>query len=60
MGEVVGCNYQTPQAVVDGWWASQAHHDILVDPNARDLGCGWWINGSGYGWQTCMTGTPNP
>jgi uncharacterized protein YkwD len=60
MGEVVGCNFQTPQAVVDAWWASPAHHDILVDPSARDLGCGWWINSSGYGWQTCMTGTPNP
>jgi len=60
MGEVVGCNYQTPQEVVDAWWASPAHHDVLVDPNARDLGCGWWLNSSGYGWQTCMTGTHNP
>lgn len=58
MGEVLGCNYQTAQAVVDGWWASQGHHDILVDPNARDIGCGWWINSQGYGWQTCLTGTP--
>jgi uncharacterized protein YkwD len=60
MGEVVGCNYQTPQAVVDAWWASPGHHDVLVDPNARDIGCGWWLNTSGYGWQTCLTGTPNP
>jgi uncharacterized protein YkwD len=58
MGEVVGCNYQTPLAVVDGWWASQGHHDILVDPNAHDIGCGWWINSQGFGWQTCLTGTP--
>jgi uncharacterized protein YkwD len=60
MGEVVGCNYPTALAVVDGWWASPGHHAILIDANARDIGCGWWINSSGYGWQTCMTGTPNP
>jgi uncharacterized protein YkwD len=60
MGEVVGCGYATAVSVVDGWWASPAHHAILVDANARDIGCGWWINTSGYGWQTCMTGTPNP
>jgi len=59
MGEEVGCNFQTPQAVVDGWWASPAHHDILVDPSARDIGCGWLINTGGYGWQICMTGKPN-
>jgi uncharacterized protein YkwD len=58
MGEVVGCNYATPLAVVDGWWASQGHHDVLVDPSARDIGCGWWINAQGYGWQTCLTGAP--
>jgi uncharacterized protein YkwD len=58
MGEVVACNYPTPLAAVDGWWASPGHRDILVDPNARDIGCGWWINSQGYGWQTCMTGQP--
>jgi uncharacterized protein YkwD len=58
MGEVVGCGYPTPLSVVDGWWGSSGHHAILVDANARDIGCGWWINTSGYGWQTCLTGTP--
>lgn len=57
MGEVVGCNYPTPQGVVDAWWNSPAHKAILVDPNARDIGCGWWLKPDGYGWQTCLTGT---
>jgi uncharacterized protein YkwD len=60
MGEVVGCGYPTALSVVDGWWGSPAHYAILTDANARDIGCGWWLNQSGYGWQTCMTGTPNP
>jgi len=58
MGEVVGCGYPTPLSVVDGWLGRKAHYAILTDANARDIGCGWWINASGYGWQTCMTGTP--
>ncbi|MEO8288211.1 MAG: S-layer homology domain-containing protein [Chloroflexota bacterium] len=60
MGEVVGCGYPTALGVVDGWWASQGHHDILVGPDARDIGCGWWTNASGYGWQACLTGTSTP
>jgi uncharacterized protein YkwD len=58
MGEVVGCGYTTPLAVVDGWWASPGHYAILTDPSARDIGCGWWLNVQGYGWQTCLTGRP--
>lgn len=60
MGEVLGCGYPTPLSVVDGWWGSPRHHAILIDPAARDIGCGWWLNPQGYGWQTCLTGTPNP
>ncbi len=57
MGEVVGCNYSTAQAVVDAWWASPAHYAILTDASARDIGCGWWIGANGYGWQMCDTGS---
>ena len=56
MGEVVGCNFATPQSVVDGWWASPGHYAILVDAAAVNIGCGWWIGPDGYGWQTCDTG----
>ena len=56
MGEVVGCGYNSAQGVVDGWWNSPAHYGILTDPNANDIGCGWWVGTDGYGWQTCDTG----
>ncbi|MEO5952274.1 MAG: S-layer homology domain-containing protein, partial [Chloroflexia bacterium] len=56
MGEVVGCGYPTPTAVVDGWWNSPGHYAVLTDPNARSIGCGWWLNGQGAGWQACLTG----
>jgi uncharacterized protein YkwD len=59
MGEVVGCGYTTPLGVVDGWWGSPGHYAILTDPNANDVGCGWWISGTGAGWQTCDTGHSN-
>lgn len=55
-GEVVGCNYRTPLEIVDGWWASPGHYAVLTDPAVNDIGCGWWINDQGYGWQTCNTG----
>jgi uncharacterized protein YkwD len=58
MGEVVGCNYTTPLAVVDGWWHSPGHYDVLTNPDARAIGCGWWVNAQGYGWQSCLTGNP--
>jgi uncharacterized protein YkwD len=56
MGEVVGCGYFSPQSVVDGWWNSPGHYAVLTDPNANDIGCGWWLMSTGAGWQTCDTG----
>lgn len=56
MGEVVGCNYNSPRSVVDGWWNSSGHYSILTKPDATEIGCGWWIGQNGYGWQTCDTG----
>lgn len=57
MGEVVGCGYTSPTGVVDGWWNSPGHYAVLTDPNARYIGCGWWINPQGAGWQACLTGS---
>jgi uncharacterized protein YkwD len=58
MGEVVGCGYPTSAEVVQGWWDSPGHFGVLTGATAVDIGCGWWLNDSGYGWQTCMTGQP--
>ncbi len=58
MGEVVGCGYPTPQAIVDGWWNSPGHYAVLTSPDARAIGCAWWVNSAGYGWQACLTGNP--
>jgi uncharacterized protein YkwD len=55
-GEVVGCNYNTPLAVVTGWWASPGHYAVLTANDINDIGCGWWYTGQGTGWQTCVTG----
>jgi uncharacterized protein YkwD len=58
MGEVVGCGYPTSVEVVQGWWDSPGHFGVLTGPGATEIGCGWWVNQNGYGWQTCMTGQP--
>ncbi len=58
-GEVVSCNHKTPLGAVDSWWNSPAHYKILVGALAvvpNEIGCGWWINSEGYGWQTCLVG----
>ena len=56
-GEVVACNISTPLSAVDGWWGSPGHFGILVGVNPNEIGCGWWINSEGYGWQTCLVGS---
>lgn len=56
-GEVIGCNYDSAPSVVDGWWASPGHHDILTNADVDEIGCGWWLSApGGRGWQTCITG----
>jgi uncharacterized protein YkwD len=59
-GEVVACNYSTAQGAVDGWWNSPGHYAILVGAAPNEIGCGWWVNSEGYGWQTCLVGTSIP
>ena len=56
-GEVVACNFSTAQGAVDGWWNSPGHFAILTGASPNEIGCGWWINSEGYGWQTCLVGT---
>lgn len=41
-GETVGCGYTTPQAVVDGWWSSPPHREILTNVSVTQIGVGWW------------------
>lgn len=41
-GETVGCGYTTPQAVIDGWWSSPPHREILTNPSVTHIGVGWW------------------
>jgi uncharacterized protein YkwD len=56
-GEVVGCGYPTADGVVEGWWQSPGHHDILISPEANEIGCGWWVDKPGApAWQACETG----
>lgn len=56
LGEVAGCGYTTPSAVVDGWWSSPPHKAILTDPNATEIGIGWYPNTGGSAHQVGVTG----
>jgi uncharacterized protein YkwD len=57
LGEVVACNFSSAQEAVQAWWDSPGHYAVLTDPNAHDIGCGWWMGPNGYGWVTCDTGS---
>ena len=59
-GEVVACNFTTALGAVDAWWNSPGHYSILVGASPNEIGCGWWINSEGYGWQTCLVGSSIP
>lgn len=40
-GETIGCGHQSAQAIVDGWWNSPGHHDILTNGQITTIGVGW-------------------
>jgi uncharacterized protein YkwD len=57
LGEVVGCGYGNPKAVVNAWWSSSGHKAILTDPKASEIGIGWIPANGGWGsYQTGVTG----
>jgi uncharacterized protein YkwD len=57
LGEVAGCGYGTPEAVVNGWWGSPRHKAILIDANATEIGMGWTpASGGGGAHQVGVTG----
>ncbi len=40
-GETIGCGHQTAQSIVNGWWESPGHKEILTNGGIRSIGVGW-------------------
>lgn len=46
IGETIGCGYfRDANHLVDGWWNSPRHKDILTESAAREIGVGWGTSG---------------
>ncbi|PWB73277.1 MAG: CAP domain-containing protein [Anaerolineales bacterium] len=46
------CGYVTPEYAVQGWMNSTGHRANLLDPNSREIGLGYYLNGDGRGYVT--------
>ena len=47
-GENVAVGFTGPSAVVEGWMSSDPHCAIIMDPNAKVAGVGYYYTPSGY------------
>lgn len=49
-GENVAAGYTTPEQVVAGWMGSEGHRDNILNPDFKDIGCGYaYGTGTQYG-----------
>lgn len=56
VGENLAIGYLTPQAVVDGWMASESHKANILDPGYTKIGISMYqVNGTNY-WSQLFTG----
>ncbi len=60
IGEVIAAGYPNPEAVVEGWMASVAHANILMNPLLREIGAGCATGGPYHTYWTVDAGSqPN-
>lgn len=44
--------YQTPEAVMSGWMASEGHRANILNEKYTDIGVGYFTDGNGQGYWT--------
>ena len=52
IGENVAYNFDTPEAVMEGWLASPGHRDNILRPAYKRIGVGCVIDDRGHRWWT--------
>lgn len=58
LGENISETYETELETLSAWMQSPDQRDIILDPQARDLGFSWFQEPSGKIWWTMVTGRP--
>jgi uncharacterized protein YkwD len=60
MGQVLGENisetYETETETLSAWMGLADTRDVILNPQARDLGFSWYQEPSGKIWWTMLTG----
>ncbi len=56
MGELISETYQTELETLSAWMSQTDTRDVILDPNARQLGFAWFQEPQGKIWWTLITG----
>ncbi|NUB45379.1 CAP domain-containing protein [Fertoebacter nigrum] len=55
-GELISETYQTELETLSAWMAQPDTRDVVLDPNAREIGFAWFQEPTGKIWWTMVTG----
>lgn len=56
IGELISETYQTEMETLSAWMGQPDTRDVLMDPNARELGFAWFQEEGGKIWWTLLVG----
>ena len=59
LGQNVSETFENELETINGWMAEPGTRNVLMDPEARDMGLAWHQDDNGKLWWTLMTGTPS-
>jgi uncharacterized protein YkwD len=59
-GENISETYETEMQTLEAWMQQPDTRNVLLDPEARDLGFSFYQESGGKIWWTLVTGTPAP
>lgn len=57
LGENISETFETELETLSAWMSEPATRDVVLDPNATELGFAWFQESSGKIWWTMVTGT---
>jgi uncharacterized protein YkwD len=55
-GELISETYQTELETLSAWMAQPDTRNVVLDPNAREIGFAWFQEATGKIWWTMVTG----
>ncbi len=58
VGEVISESYETELETLSAWMENTGDRDVLLNPEAREMGFAWYQEPNGKIWWTLVTGNP--